>query len=115
MRTSEERIRELHCRMDVMQEKEIHRRYVARCTAAAAACLAVAVLLAAVISQAMARVSEYPGGAPAFSGSIFADHEALGYVVTAFLAFCLGTLVTILCFRLKRREKTEGQQDDRKH
>ena len=92
MRTSEERIRELHCRMDVMQEKEIHRRYVARCTAAAASV-----------------------GGPVLSGSIFADHEALGYVVTAFLAFCLGALVTILCFRLKRREKTEGQQDDRKH
>ena len=45
------------------------------------------------------------------AASIFADHASLGYVVVALLAFCLGALVTVFCFRIKKHWKEN--QDDR--
>ena len=47
--------------------------------------------------------------------------ENLGYAATALLAFCLGVLVTILCFRLRKRQSGRAEKqkkensDDRKH
>ena len=115
MRTSEERVRELHLRMDRMTRKESHRRYLLRCGAVCAACLAAAILLALFIS----RLPIQSGGADTeyYTASIFADHGALGYVVTVFLAFCLGALVTVFCYRLKQRSEEENREtkDDREH
>ena len=48
------------------------------------------------------------GGAAA---SIFADHAVLGYVVIALLAFCLGTLATVFCFRVKKHKKEQENND----
>lgn len=39
---------------------------------------------------------------------------ALGYVAVALVALCLGVVVTLFCFRLKRHMEKEGKRDDRK-
>ena len=41
--------------------------------------------------------------------------EALGYVLVAVVALCLGALVTAFCFRLKRQIDDKEKRDDRKH
>ena len=111
MRTSEERVEELHRRMNTVREKELRRRAYTMYTAAGAIGLSVVILLALMVSRLPVAVQTIdPGGTAA---SIFADNAALGYVVIAIVAFALGIFLTILCFRLKKRMDKE-KHDDRK-
>ena len=110
MRTSEERVQELHRRMNAMEKAKSRRRYQLMCAAACTACLAITIAMALVIaSLPIQSPGEITGSAAA---SIFADQASLGYVVVALLAFCLGALVTVFCFRIKKHMK-ENQDDDR--
>ena len=110
MRTSEERVQELHRRMNTMEKAKSHRRVQLMCAAACTACLAITIAMALIIASLPIQApGEITGSAAA---SIFADHTSLGYVVVALLAFCLGALVTVFCFRMKKHMK-ENQDDDR--
>jgi glycerol uptake facilitator-like aquaporin len=111
MRTSEERIEELHRRMKAMEEKKGRRIYVLKCTAAFAACFAVTVAVALMIANA--PVIDPDIAPDTASASIFTEHSALGYVVVAAIAFILGAFVTIFCYRI--RKHSEDKNDDRKH
>ena len=102
-------MRELHLRMENMQRIRIYRRYRINRAAALAACLAVTVMLAYVIGSLPAR--NLVVGTGSYTASIFANYEALRYVVAALLAFCLGALFTILCYRMRKRMEEE-QQDN---
>ena len=109
MRTYEERVGELHQRMQARRRHKAVRRVRTISAAIYAAGMAAAALFALLISAFPLQVSPSTvGGATA---SIFADHEALGYVVVAILAFCLGLVVTVLCYRLNRRIREEGLYD----
>ena len=109
MRTSEERVQEMHRRMGTLKTAKI-RRYRRISAVSCAACFALAIGLALVMSRLQ---TETPGGVPgSAAASIFTGHEALGYVVIAILAFCLGALVTILCFRV-RKHTEENRNNDR--
>ena len=109
-RTSEERISELHRRMTAMEKNRNRNRYRIISTAVCAACLAVTVIMAVVIAQLPVQaVSPGIGGA---SASSFVDHTVLGYIVVALIAFCLGALVTVLSFRMKKHAE-EKEKDAR--
>ena len=111
MRTSEERTQELHRRMELRRRQQARRRFRLSCAAAGAALL---VLVIAVAFAAAGLSPVLPGQAPGeAAASIFAEHDALGYVVIALLAFCLGVLFTVSCFRLRRHMEEDG--DDREH
>lgn len=110
MRTSEQRVEELHQRMADRQWNKVRRQYMIKSTVACAACLTITVILAFVISSI--PVQTPVAGTGGYTASIFANYETLGYVVLALLAFCLGALVTIICFRMRKR--LEEMQDDRK-
>ncbi len=110
MRTSEERVRELHRRMEDMQWSRKHRRYVISSAAVCAACLMITVILACVVAGL--PVESPIAGSGSYTASIFTNYSTLGYVVVALLAFCLGALVTVFCFRL--REHMGVKKDDRK-
>ena len=43
---------------------------------------------------------------------IFEGNEILGYVLVALVALCLGVLLTVFCFRLK---KQRDEKNDREH
>ena len=109
MRTSEERVLELHQRMDALRNRKNLQRARWESAAAWAGGLAIVIALAFV----MAGVSvQNPDALPSgMSASIFTGHAALGYVVIAVLAFCLGAFVTVLCFRLRKHREDPG--DDR--
>ncbi len=110
MRTSDERIQELHRRMNTMKKTRSQRKYRFVCAAACTACLAIAVAMAFIIARLPIQTpGESEGGAAA---SILVDHAVLGYVAIALLAFCLGVLVTVFCFRIKKHMK-EKENDDR--
>ena len=109
MRTSEERVQEMHRRMGALETAKT-RRYRLVSAVSCAACFALTIGLALVMSRLH---TETPGGVPgSAAASIFTGREALGYVVIAILAFCLGALVTILCFRV-RKHTEENRNDDR--
>ena len=113
MRTSEERIEELHRRMNTVKQAKAARKYRLICAAACAAALVLSVLAALGVSRLPVRViSPVSGGV---SASVFAGHTALGYIVTALIGLCLGVLATVVCFRLKRRKINEDADHGRKH
>ena len=109
MRTSEERIGELHRRMETMERKRTRRRDLSFSAAAFAVCLALALTLA--LAVASTPIQAQDDGTGKAAASIFADHGALGYVVVAMVAFCLGAVVTVFCYRLKKKNKqqTKGE------
>ena len=112
MRTSEERVTELHRRMEKLRRAKTRRKLKSVCAAMYAACLALVAGFATIVARSPAPVStQVSGGAGA---SIFAEHAVPGYIVVAIVAFCLGVLLTLFCFRLKRHMEEEGKGDDRK-
>ncbi len=110
MRTSEERVKELHRRMEDRQWTRRHRQYVIGSVTACAACLMITIILA--FSVAGMPAGSPIAGSDSYTASIFTNYSALGYVVVALVAFCLGALVTVFCFRL--REHMGVKKDDRK-
>ena len=98
MRTSEERVEELHRRMRLRKRDKARARYIAYGSAAGLAGLAAALFIAVKVSgMQVLFVDGSVGGA---SASIFAKQGALGFIVVAVLAFFLGAAVTIFCYRL---------------
>lgn len=109
MRTSEERIAELHRRMGEMKLARNRRRYVMTCTLAGAVCLVLLVMMAAGISRLPVRENNFVYGG--VTASIFGTHEALGYIAVAVVSLCLGVTVTVFCFRMKRKMDKEENSD----
>ena len=95
--TSEERMEALHARMAALREKRERRRT----TALGVGSAGLAVCLAALIFG-----GSHPGGTTGpYSGAAMLFEDAGGYVLAAVLAFMLGVIVTVLCFRRNRKEK----------
>lgn len=113
MRTSDERIAELHKRMDTLKKEKDLRVFRIWSTVAVAAAFVLAIGLAVLIAKLPFKMPETEmDGAAA---SIFAENEALGIIVAAILAFTLGVMVTVLCFRLKKHQEEKQNNDSRDH
>ena len=109
MRTSEERVAELHRRMCARRAARLRRVS----AGVIAACLVLVLLFAVEISRLPVR-----GTNAAFIGaaaSIFTEHAALGFIVVAIVAFCLGAMATALCYRLRAHMADEEKHDDRQY
>ena len=109
MRTSEERPAKLHRRMEAMREARDRRRYLLVSASACTACLAAAILLSVVFSRIQLQPSGTIGNSAAASAF---SSSALGFVVTAVIAFFLGAFVTVFCFRIKKHLKDPKRDDD---
>jgi len=96
--------------MDGMKRQKALRKYRLQSAAICAACLILTVAMAFVISGV--KLQDTSDGIASPAASIFANNSTLGYIVIALLAFCVGTLVTILCYRLKQH--LGEKEDDRK-
>ena len=112
MRTSEECVQELHRRMKARRSMKTRRRYRLIGISSAAACLVLITLVAVGVSRTPVQApGTASGGAVA---SILADRASLGFILVGLIAFCLGVLVTILCFRLRKRMEEEDKHDERR-
>ena len=111
MRTSEERVQELHRRMDDMKKEKERRVFRIEAAAAGVLSLAAVIVMALLISR-MPMIGPEAQEAGA-AGSIFANNVSLGYIVVALLAFFLGTVVTVFCVRIKKQKGLEGPIDGR--
>ncbi|MBR0139377.1 MAG: DUF4179 domain-containing protein [Firmicutes bacterium] len=109
MRTYEQRKEELHSRMKAMRRTKARRRYALLSASAGAACLAVTIGLALFIAGT--PISDPSVVSEGVSASIFASGALLRYAVISILAFTLGALFTVFCFRL--RDHLKERDDDR--
>ncbi len=110
MRTSEQRVEELHLRMNARRKTRARQR---RLVSVLVFCVCLGI--STVFSVWAARVPQQSGDSAksTSAASIFSNHAVGGYVAVALLAFCLGALATGLCLRLKKQRDREGRPDDR--
>ena len=115
MMTSEERVLELHRRMNNYTQEKRNRSFRVVNVMAFAACLALTFALAGMIAAVPSFTTGISEGNA--TASLFTEHEALGYMIIAMIAFCLGSMVTIFCYRIRkhlyedngvRKEETKG-------
>lgn len=111
MRTSEERVNEMHRRIETLKRKNARRAELAREAGMGALCLGAAVGIA--LAAAAAPKFTAAAGEETLTGSIFASRPALGYIAVALAAFCLGGLFTMVCFRLRSRKEEKTDDRDR--
>ncbi len=110
MRTNEECIEELHRRMKSRRRMKARHRYLLMSISSVAACLFLITLVAVGVSRTTVLVPA--ATSEGVEASILAVRGSLGFVLVGLVAFCLGTLVTLLCFRLYQRMKEEEKRDD---
>ena len=109
MRTNEERITALHSRALQLKRQRKNQQFFAVCALTGAVCLGLLIE----ISSRMPDIADsrfIDGASDAMNASIFSSGSFLVYIVIAILAFLLGIIVTIFCFRLKKwlDEKDRG-------
>ena len=110
MRTSEERVAELHRRMKAARQAERRRQYLQIGAVVSAAWV---VLLFIAVGISRLPVQPVGAGSDGMSASIFASSSALGYIVVSLAGLCLGALATVFCYRMKRHMEEEERRDDR--
>ena len=108
MRTSDERVEELHRRMGKMRQDRSRSQSRRINAAVCAVCLVLTILLALAIAGLPVRTADGDSGAA--TASMFADRSVLAYVVVSVIAFCLGAAATVFCFRLRRQTEPEEQK-----
>ena len=105
MQTNEERIRLIQKRTaEIKQERQRRKQRMAD-----AVCMAVCLLLVTGIGDWMSELTVGTGeesvSHPSGTASMIGSHAALGYIIMGLLAFSLGVCVTVLLYRLRRRNE----------
>ena len=95
--TAEERVASLHARMEARQRERERRKT----SALGAACAVLTVCLLALVFGGTA--SHRGGAAGMYSGAIMLFENAGAYVLTALIAFAVGSLATLLGLRHRER------------
>lgn len=109
MRSREERVRAVCCRVAQMRKQRRLRAITAG--AVAASVLVTAVLAVQMPERMRAMAGNEVEGVQA--ASVFRNGGAAGYVLIGLLAFVLGICVTVLCFRIRELEKARTDEEKR--
>lgn len=109
MRSREERVRAVCCRVAQMRRRRRLRAITAG--AVAASVLVTAVLAVQMPERMRAMAGNEVEGVQA--ASVFRNGGAAGYVLIGLLAFVLGICVTVLCFRIRELEKARMDEEKR--
>lgn len=109
MRSREERVRAVCCRVAQMRRQRRLRAITAG--AVAASVLVTAVLAVQMPERMRAMAGNEVEGTQA--ASVFRNGGAAGYVLIGLLAFVLGICVTVLCFRIRELEKARTDEEKR--
>lgn len=113
MRSREERVRAVCCRVAQMRRQ---RRLRAITAGAVAASVLVTAVLAVQMPERMRAMAGNEVEGVQAAASVFRNGGAAGYVLIGLLAFVLGICVTVLCFRIRELEKertdAEKREDD---
>ena len=112
MRSYEERVAETKRRIAARQREKRLRRNTITMASAVAACLVLLIGASLAMPGIAANIQtgDYSGFETA--ASIFHSGAALGYIVIGLLAFLLGVCVTVLCFRLRQKNREDDQNNE---
>lgn len=109
MRTSNEKVEELHRRMQNLKGKRLRKKMIITSSSVLAACVCIVILSAVFISQipenSDINIRE------SMAASIFASDGILGYIVTALIAFTIGIAFSCFCIKLKKWYDHETRDD----
>ena len=111
MRTSEERAGLIHKRTAEIKRERQKRKQRVLDMICAAACLVLVVGIGSLMPGLTAGV---PGGEvhhASGAASLVGNHAALGYILMGLMAFLLGVFVTVLLYRLHRRNERKRQEN----
>ena len=111
MRTDEDRIQAMHRRAaDIKKEK---RQFRVRLISIAGISICIAAII--LMSVCMPGFSGYyvaDTSATGMHASIFNGNSFLGLIIIGIVSFLLGIAVTILCFRLKKWQELEHEENE---
>lgn len=107
MRTTEQQLREILSRAEIVKEKRMRKCRLAIDAASAALCLVL--LIAASASLPRLPDASAQGTAVQY-GSLILGSGALPLVVIGLLAFALGVCVTLLCVHLRAMRERERER-----
>ena len=111
MRTNEERAGLVHKRTAEIKRERQKKKQRALDTVCIAACL---ILVVGIGSFMPGLVVGIPGGEvhhASGAASLVGSHAALGYILMGLMAFLLGVCVTVLLYRLRRRNERKQREN----
>ena len=111
MRTNEEIARSVHKRTAAIKRERQKRKQRALDMICMAACL---ILVVGIGSFMPGLTAGIPGGEvhhASGAASLVGSHAALGYILMGFMAFLLGVCVTVLLYRLHRRNERKQREN----
>jgi predicted MFS family arabinose efflux permease len=111
MRTDEECIRLIHSRTaEIRRERQKKRQGWYRAVSLAA-CLFAVVLVGMRIPGCLPDMTGDTVSQVSGAASLIGTSDALGYILMGLFSFCLGVSVTVLLYRLRRREERRKQEE----
>ena len=111
MRTNEERAGLIHKRTTEIKRERQRRKQRALDMICIAACLLLIVGIGSFLPDWVVGI---PGGEvhhASGAASLVGSHAALGYILMGFMAFLLGVCVTMLLYRLHRRNERKQREN----
>lgn len=111
MRTNEERAGLVRKRTAELKRARKNRRQRGIDAAVVAACLLLVAGIATLMPELMADVAEGSVSHASGAASLVGSHAALGYILMGLLAFLLGMCVTVILYRLRRRNMHQHRED----
>ena len=111
MRTNEERARLIHKRTAEIKRERQKKKQRALDIICIAACL---ILIIGIGSFMPGLAAGIPGGEvhhASGAASLVGSHAALGYILMGIMAFLLGVCVTVLLYRLRRRNERKQREN----
>lgn len=111
MRTTEERMRLIGKRTAEIRRQEEEKKRRVQDGLCLAACLILVVVIGAFLPGVVSGLSYEDTGAMSGAASLVGSSEALGYIVMGLLSFMLGVCVTVLLYRLRRRNERRKQEE----
>ena len=111
MRTNEERAVLIHQRTAEIKRERQKKKQRALDMICIAACLLLIVGIGSFLPDWVVGI---PGGEvhhASGAASLVGSHAALGYILMGLMAFLLGVCVTVLLYRLRRRNEREQQEN----
>lgn len=111
MRTNEERTGLIHQRTAEIKRERQKKKQRALDMICIAACLLLIVGIGSFLPDWVVGI---PGGEvhhASGAASLVGSHAALGYILMGLMAFLLGVCVTVLLYRLRRRNEREQQEN----
>ena len=107
MRNTDEQLKEILRRAEIVKEKRIIRKRLYASVLASCACVALLIAVCFCLPQ-LTVMSESPGMQQ--YGSLLLAAPYTGYIVVGVLAFALGVCVTLLCIHWKALKQKEQER-----